>query len=42
MNGVFMTEDEDLVKILIENDFIKKDACNKWTMAVPLLRDNPA
>ena len=41
-NGVFMTEDDDLVKVLVENNIIRKDACIKWAMVVPLLRDTSA
>ncbi len=29
--GALLTEDDDLVKVLVENQFISKDACLKWS-----------
>ena len=39
--GVFLTEDDDLVKVLVENQFLNKDACVKWTNIASLLREKP-
>ncbi|MEX2681653.1 MAG: PIN domain-containing protein [Candidatus Sigynarchaeota archaeon] len=35
--GAFLTEDGDFVKLLVENQFISKDACIKWTSIKPRL-----
>jgi hypothetical protein len=37
--GLLMTEDEDLVDILVENQFLNRDDCIGWTKMALLLRD---
>jgi len=37
--GVFLTEDDDLVKVLVENQFLNKDACVKWAKIASLVRE---
>nr|MDO8083551.1 PIN domain-containing protein [Candidatus Sigynarchaeum springense]MDO8117855.1 PIN domain-containing protein [Candidatus Sigynarchaeota archaeon] len=37
--GVLLTEDDDLVRLLVENQFMSKDACIKWTSIKPRLND---
>jgi hypothetical protein len=39
--GVFLTEDDDLVKVLVENQFLNKYACVKWTKIASLLQEKP-